>query len=86
MAHQMLMDHIFVDSSSFRYGEKSGFNDWGIRDNARDTENPRTKVLRWNVQDNPSDAGYLEEQDRDAYGINFCEGFQIVSGAGETIE
>ena len=62
-------------------------NDWGIRDNARDTENPRTKVLRWNVQGtNPSDVGYLEEQDQDAYGINFyAEGFQIVSGAGETM-
>ena len=61
-------------------------NDWGIRDNARDTENPRTKVLRWNIQGTEGTAGALEEQDQAAYGINFyAEGFQIVSGAGETM-
>ena len=61
-------------------------NDWGIRDNARNTENPRTRVLRWNTQGTAGDAGYLEEQDQGAYGVNFTsEGFQIVSGAGETM-
>ena len=47
-------------------------NDWGIRDNARSTENPRNRVLRWNTQGNSGDAGYLEEQDTNGYAINFC--------------
>lgn len=61
-------------------------NDWGIRDNARQTENPRTKVLRWNLQGNYGAADSLNETTADAYAIDFTsEGFQIKSGAGETM-
>jgi len=61
-------------------------NDWGIRDNARNPENPRGKVLRWNTQGNAGGTGYLEEQDAGNYSIDFMsEGFRVVSGAAETM-
>ncbi len=43
-------------------------------------------MLRWNTQGTAGAAGYLEEQDQAGYAINFTsEGFQIVSGASETM-
>lgn len=59
-------------------------NDWSIRDNARETQNPRTKVLRWNTQGTAGTAGYLEEQDATGYAIDFlANGFRIKTTGAE---
>ena len=62
----------------------SAANDWSIRDNARETQNPRTKVLRWNYQGSAGSTGYLEEQDQDGYAIDFlANGFKIRTTGSE---
>ena len=59
-------------------------NDWSIRDSARSPQNPKHAVLRWNTQGNAGDAGYLEEQDTDAYAIDFlANGFKIRTTGSE---
>ena len=58
----------------------SAANDWGIRDNARSTQNPRQRVLRWNEE-----ASSQEEQDVPGYAIDFlATGFKCRATGTET--